>query len=454
MSFFSKLFGRKNNSDSFKEEETVSAETQEAAEEKSSAGSETAKKSEETKSETKSAEPSKAENKPETKWDELDDEPGDDEKAEEPEKAEDTAGEEHKTEERLDVYHLIVLDESGSMSCVRRQTISGCNETIQTVRQMQKNNPDQRHYVSVYVFKTGNNRYIIRNKPVENVMEITAADYSPDSCTPLYDALGKTLTELRSLINEKHTLGYVTVITDGMENDSRRYDLKNVLALIDELKKQDVIFTFIGANIDAAECGQALHINNTMQFEQTENGTEEMWKRERMAQMRSNAQYRFRKRYMADSDDFDKFSEYGNRGNFYEFEENSQRFTPEHIKNLKENEVFVFGSNVDGNHNGGAAAFAVSKFGAVMGQAEGLQGQSYAIVTTGVSEKEMYNSIKRFCKFAKEHPELTFLVTAVGCGNGGYSPYIVGPMFEDAAKLPNVKLPRTFWNVSSADLQY
>lgn len=100
-----------------------------------------------------------------------------------------------------------------------------------------------------------------------------------------------------------------------------------------------------------------------------------------------------------------------------------------YITELEKDEVFVFGSNGQGAHLGGAAATAVSKFGAKMGQAEGLQGQSYAINTMDGGE-EMAAQIKRFLKFAKEHPELTFLVTEIGCGIAGYSPKQMAPHFK------------------------
>ena len=111
----------------------------------------------------------------------------------------------------------------------------------------------------------------------------------------------------------------------------------------------------------------------------------------------------------------------------------------------------MFGSNVAGIHNGGAAGYAKNHFGAIDGQAEGLQGQSYAIPTDGVSEKELYQAICRFCDFASSHPELTFYVTAIGCGNAGFSPYTVAPMFRDAVKLKNVKLPIEFWDFLTMD---
>lgn len=112
-----------------------------------------------------------------------------------------------------------------------------------------------------------------------------------------------------------------------------------------------------------------------------------------------------------------------------------------YITKLDKNEIFVFGSNGYGAHNGGAAATAVRKFGAKMGQAEGLQGQSYAINTMD-SEDEMYAQIDRFLDFAKEHPEYTFLVTEIGCGIAGYSPEQIAPYFKEHSK--NVILPEAF----------
>ena len=111
------------------------------------------------------------------------------------------------------------------------------------------------------------------------------------------------------------------------------------------------------------------------------------------------------------------------------------------ITELDEGEVFVFGSNGFGAHNGGAAAVAVAKFGAVMGQAEGLQGQSYAINTMDGMDV-MAEQIARFIEFSKEHPDLKFLVTEIGCGIAGYTPEDVAPLFNDVPE--NVVLPETF----------
>lgn len=358
---------------------------------------------------------------------------------------------EEKTIAMTSVYHLIVLDESGSMSCVTHQTISGCNETIQTIRLMQANNKEtQKHYVSIYLFDSGHSRYIIHNQHVDDVKDITEKDYRPNACTPLFDALGFTLTELTEITNQPDTLAYVTIITDGYENASRIYTLDQVRGLIDELKKKDVIFSFIGANIDASEYAKNLNISNSMQFMQDDEGTRAMWERERRGKMRSGARMSFMKKFA--SEEFDCcFSACENSGNYYQEDVDKNRVTPKFVTELRENEIFVFGSNINGNHESSASSYAVSHFGAINGQAEGLQGQSYAIPTEGVTEIELYNAICRFCDFAAQHPELNFYVTAIGCGKAGLSPYTVAPMFRDAIKLKNVKLPMAFWDFNTLD---
>lgn len=120
------------------------------------------------------------------------------------------------------------------------------------------------------------------------------------------------------------------------------------------------------------------------------------------------------------------------------------RVTPYKIDKLEEGQIFVFGSNCRGAHAGGAAHTAMEKFGAIWGQGDGLQGQSYAI-STMEGLIPMRENIERFIAFAKEHPELTFLVTRIGCGIAGYKVADVAPMFENAINVKNIWLPGDFW---------
>ncbi len=121
------------------------------------------------------------------------------------------------------------------------------------------------------------------------------------------------------------------------------------------------------------------------------------------------------------------------------------RITPDRITRLAPNEVFVFGSNEQGLHYGGAAKAAHETFGAIMGQGNGLQGKSYAIPSmSGIGVMGEY--VKEFCEFAKVHPEKRFLVTEIGCGIAGYSVDEVAPLFECCRDVDNISLPAFFWD--------
>lgn len=120
--------------------------------------------------------------------------------------------------------------------------------------------------------------------------------------------------------------------------------------------------------------------------------------------------------------------------------------TPSQVNILADGEIFVFGSNFQGAHMGGAARVAKEKFGAVWGIGEGLQGRSYAIPTMEGLDN-LRPAVDRFTSFAKQHQELKFFVTAIGCGIAGYQAEEIAPLFLDAARLPNVLLPISFWKV-------
>lgn len=124
----------------------------------------------------------------------------------------------------------------------------------------------------------------------------------------------------------------------------------------------------------------------------------------------------------------------------------SKRITPDHITSLKPNEIFVFGSNLAGMHGGGAVRMARLHFGAVLGNGDGPQGQSYAIPTMqgGVDTIQPY--VDKFIDYAKAHPGQTFLVTPIGCGIAGFTPGDIAPLFMEAVNVENIYLPQSFWN--------
>src|SRR5574344_2599229 len=105
-------------------------------------------------------------------------------------------------------------------------------------------------------------------------------------------------------------------------------------------------------------------------------------------------------------------------------------YTPDRISGLKENEIFVFGSNLAGAHGGGAARFAYDRFGAVWGEGVGLHGQTYAIPTMQGGVETIKPYVDDFIRFAKEHADLTFLVTRIGCGIAGFRDCDISPLFS------------------------
>lgn len=116
--------------------------------------------------------------------------------------------------------------------------------------------------------------------------------------------------------------------------------------------------------------------------------------------------------------------------------------TPAHLTKLAPNEIFVFGSNKEGRHGGGAATDAARYFGAQWGVGVGRTGQSYAIPTMDGSLDLIAEYVEGFRCYAVCHPELTFYVTPIGCGIAGWKEEQIAPLFSFAHTMANVILPQ------------
>lgn len=125
----------------------------------------------------------------------------------------------------------------------------------------------------------------------------------------------------------------------------------------------------------------------------------------------------------------------------------NRRYTPERISELKENEIFVFGSNLAGQHIGGAARAAHKKFGAEWGVGAGLTGQSYAIPTMQGGVETIKPYVDEFIDFANRHQEMKFLVTRIGCGIAGFKDEEIAPLFRKAVLVDNIHLPQKFFDI-------
>lgn len=186
------------------------------------------------------------------------------------------------------VHNLIIVDESGSMECIRKQAFTGMNETLQTVRIMQEKYPNQTQYVTLITFDSDHFKSHYDNTLADKTKDIAWKAYNPCAGTPLYDAIGKGVSKVNAQVEDgDHVL--VTIITDGYENSSEEWTLKMVRKLIEKLKKQNWTFTLIGTdNLDVEEMAHSFAIEEHMEFTQDEKGTKEMFARERRSRERYN----------------------------------------------------------------------------------------------------------------------------------------------------------------------
>ena len=178
------------------------------------------------------------------------------------------------------VFNLIILDESGSMSCIERQALNGLNETLQTIRRAQDKFPEQEQLVSIVPFESGSIRLLRDKVSIKEVNDLRPDEYNPGACTPLYDAIGFGINSIRKAVTDDDSV-LVTIITDGEENSSEEYSGKAIATIIDELKKKGWMFTYIGANQDAVSVAMTINITNAMNFVQDDEGTKAMFEKER-----------------------------------------------------------------------------------------------------------------------------------------------------------------------------
>lgn len=176
------------------------------------------------------------------------------------------------------VYNLLIIDESGSMRSIYDQALTSINETLADIRKAQTEFPEQSQYVSIVTFE-GEGMEGVKTRrdrvPVAKVMDMTARDYRPGGCTPLYDAMGQAVSHLDACIKDGDAV-LVTVITDGYENSSREYSGAAVKALVANQREKGWTFAYIGANQDAVEVARELNISNALNFDATPEGTMEM----------------------------------------------------------------------------------------------------------------------------------------------------------------------------------
>jgi uncharacterized protein YegL len=182
------------------------------------------------------------------------------------------------------IINLMILDASGSMESIYNQALSGVNETIQTIRMGQKEHPEFEQSLTLASINSGKNYLNVKYSatPIDEVKEITKEDYIACGGTALYDAMGEMISELKRKVTLEDRV-LVTVITDGYENASIHWNGPQIKSLIEELRHQGWTFTYIGANQDVEAVAGSMGIRNTLAFEETDNGSKEMFEIDRLS---------------------------------------------------------------------------------------------------------------------------------------------------------------------------
>lgn len=190
-----------------------------------------------------------------------------------------------ETTGKTSIYNLIILDKSGSMSNIKEEALSGYNETLGTIRSAQLKHLDtQEHFVSLAAFCSCGVQMIYDKTPIKDAVNLTGKDYQPCCCTPLYDAIGTTVQNLRNAISEDKTAAVlVTIITDGLENSSKEWNGAAVKKLIEECKGLGWNFAYIGADHDVEAVAATLSIKNTTMFAKSKKSLKVMWNKQKDA---------------------------------------------------------------------------------------------------------------------------------------------------------------------------
>jgi hypothetical protein len=209
------------------------------------------------------------------------------------------------------VFNLIILDESGSMESIKDATISGFNEVVQTIKGVEKQFPEQEHFISLISFNGLGIKTLLENDPVSKLTEIDMKKYQPNSLTPLFDAMGISITQLKHHVQEIANFNVlVTILTDGEENNSKEYNAHSIKRIIDELSMGNWTFTYIGANHDVVDFALKISITNTMSFQANEADMKLMFEREKKARVAYSRKIRdnvdFKNKFYDDDEEDEK----------------------------------------------------------------------------------------------------------------------------------------------------
>lgn len=194
------------------------------------------------------------------------------------------------------VHNLIILDESGSMVSIKSSIINGFNELVESIKEIQKQFPEQEHYISMVSFNGFGTKVLHFMDDVSKLYTINSGNYKPDSMTPLYDAMGFSFTKMQKGLESTNDYNVlVTILTDGEENASKEYSRTVIKTMIEELSEGNWTFTYIGTDHDVEKFASNMSIKNSMAFDKNSEGIETMFKDEYFSRMSYSKKIREKK---------------------------------------------------------------------------------------------------------------------------------------------------------------
>jgi hypothetical protein len=197
-------------------------------------------------------------------------------------------------EKKHQVHNLIILDESGSMESIKTTIIQGFNELVQTIQGIEKQFPEQEHFISFLSFNGLGQKILHFIDPASKLKQIDDKSYKPNASTPLYDAMGFSINKLKqSLQGQTDYDVLVTILTDGEENASKEFSGNDIKKHVEELKQNRWTFTYIGTDHDVEKIASSLSINNTLVFEKNEAAIKHMFAKERSSRVNYSKKIRF-----------------------------------------------------------------------------------------------------------------------------------------------------------------
>lgn len=183
------------------------------------------------------------------------------------------------------------------MSVIKSTIIQGFNELVQTIHGIEKQFPEQEHFVSFLTFNSLGKRLLHFMEPAGRLKQIDDKSYNPDASTPLYDAMGFGINKLKLALDGQSDYNVlVTILTDGEENASIEFSGNDIKKLVEELKQNNWTFTYIGTDHDVEKIAFSLSITNTMVFEKNDDDIKSMFMKEK------NARFNYSKKIRSKED--------------------------------------------------------------------------------------------------------------------------------------------------------